>query len=156
MQIKIITVGKPRDQNILAVVEKYIKRLRYYSNISVTYVKEMKVTSGRNKVEILREESARICKKLDDRDFLITLVRRGKSFSSESFADFINKKYMGNKKSLVFIIGGPLGLDEKLIKQSHLSLSFSPMTYPHELSLIVLSEQLYRAFTILRGEKYHK
>jgi len=156
MQIKILTVGKPRNQNISAIVEKFIKRLSHYTNISVVHVKEMKVTSGRKKIEILRGEREQICNKLEDKDFIITLDKRGKSFSSESFADFINKKLMESNRNLVFIIGGPLGLDEELINQAHLSLSFSQMTYPHELSLILLGEQLYRAFTILRGEKYHK
>ena len=156
MVIKIIAVGKPRDHHISAIVEKYTKRLSHYTNIQMEYIKETKVTSGRNKVEILRSERDRIYKKIKDKDLIIVLDKKGKTLSSESFANFVNEKLVGSDRSLAFIIGGPLGLDEKLIAQSHLCLSFAQATYPHEISLILLVEQLYRAFTILRGEKYHK
>lgn len=156
IRIKIITVGKIHDSTLSAAAEGYLGRLQRYSDASIVPVQGLKITSGRSRGEILRQERARIGEKIKVGEYVIAVDRGGSAFSSEAFADFIEKMTTASHKALAFIIGGPLGLDPDIITKADLSLSLSEMTYAHELCLVMLLEQIYRSFTIIRGEKYHK
>ena len=115
MQIKIIIVGKIRDRNLAVIVNNYLKRLNYYATTKIIVVKEMKISEGRSDREILKKESERIKEKIDSRDYLIVLHRRGTFLSSKSFAEFINTQMTCGNSFITFILGGPLGLDEELL-----------------------------------------
>jgi len=155
MNIHILTVGKIEDRHYKALCDMYVKRISHYLPVSTDYIKQAKISNSSAK-EILKKESGNLLKKISNQDYVIALDIQGKQFSSEKMAQLFNNLAMRGLKKITFIIGGPLGLGEEILSRADLKLSLSQMTFAHELAFVVLSEQIYRALSILRGEQYHK
>lgn len=150
--IRIICVGKLKEKYWSDAVLEYIKRLQKYVKLELIEVADEGISDS---VVALRKEKERIEKYLSAKDFIVTLEIGGKNFSSVEFAQELESLQM-NYGNITFIIGGSYGLDEEILKRSQLSLSFSKMTFPHQLFRIMLLEQIYRAFKIQNHETYHK
>jgi len=133
----------------------YMQRLAHYSPVTLEYVKAEKI-AGQPDALIMQNEAERLLKKTAPQDFIIALDKNGVGYTSEEFARFFEQKMLHGSKAIAFLIGGPLGLAPEALKKADMQLSLSAMTFAHELALTLLLEQLYRAFTIIRGEKYHK
>ena len=155
MKIKIIIVGKTKSDYLRAGESDYLGRLKRDCQIEFVEIKEEPI-KGDNEKKVVEIEGERIIEKLDSDFFNIALDKKGKQFSSEDFAKLIEEKKDFAGAKICFIIGGPLGLDEEVLEKVNLILSFSQMTFTHELIRLILLEQIYRALEILRGSKYHK
>lgn len=154
MNIKVICLGKTKDNFISKGIAEYQKRIGRYGKLSWTILADVKLT-GSNSVEIVKEKEAEIIlKKIHSRDFVIALDERGKQFSSPNFAKYLERISV-NGKSITFIIGGVYGLAENVRQRADLILSFSEFTFTHQMIRMLLAEQIYRAFTIIKGKKYH-
>ncbi len=154
-KIKIIVVGNTKSSFIKEGEQFYLERLRRYTDTEWVEVKPQKVRKGRSSEEILAVEGQSIEKKFLSRDHIIALEIRGKEYDSEGLAKWIERLSLSGK-SLCFVMGGPLGLSEKILHSADEILSLSKLTLTHEMSRLLLLEQIYRAYTIIRGEKYHK
>lgn len=155
LKIKIIVVDRTRSAFLREGEAFYLRRLRRYANLEWVEVKPAPIKKGKTDQEILAAEGQSISKKLLPQDYLITLDRLGSAYDSEGLAARVEKLAQAHS-ALSFITGGPLGLSREILTRSHETLSLSKMTFTHEMSRFILLEQLYRAFTILNGEKYHK
>ncbi|MFQ5864550.1 MAG: 23S rRNA (pseudouridine(1915)-N(3))-methyltransferase RlmH [bacterium] len=156
MKIKIISVGKRKEKYWQLAEEDYAQRILRYVQLEQLSVKEAPANVIKNIALVKKTEAKAILTKIDDSDFVIALDKKGKLYSSEQFAEFLQDHLLRGIKKSTFVIGGPLGLSEEFLNESDMTLSFSKMTFPHEMAKVILLEQIYRAFTILRGEKYHK
>ena len=143
--IKIICVGKVKEQYLRDGISDYIKRISKYHKLNVIEVLDSNI----------EEERDRIIKYIDNKDYVITLDIEGKQLSSLEFADKIDKTFIINS-NITFVIGGSYGIHQDVKNRSDFSLSFSKMTFPHQLFRIILLEQIYRSFKILNNETYHK
>lgn len=152
MKIIILSVGKPKDVHVVSLAEHYFKRLRSFVPVVLESVPEAKDPLPSKKVE---REGVALLKNLRERDFMVTLEERGKCFDSREFAEWVQASVERTPGRVVLAIGGAFGLSEDVRRRSDFSLSLSPMTMPHELCLVFLMEQLYRAFTLIRGVEYH-
>ncbi len=159
MKITIITVGKLKEKYLKQGVQEYLKRLSTYAKVNVVEVADEKAPetmSEAEMVEVKRKEGERIFKNISQETFVITLEINGKMLSSEQLAMKMDGLATYGKSKVAFVIGGSLGLSEAVEKRSNLALSFSKMTFPHQVMRLILLEQVYRAFRINRGEPYHK
>ena len=157
--VTLITVGKLKEKFYTAAMEEYAKRLSSYCRFEVVEVKDERTPDNPSEVEkqaVLDCEAERIIAKIPKGAKVIALCVEGKQMPSEQFAQLISKSAVEGSSKLVFIIGGSMGLSERIKKISDLRLSFSEMTFPHMLMRIILAEQIYRAFTIIEGKTYHK
>ncbi len=154
MKFEIIAPGKPKNSFLTKGIEEYKKRLERYAALSITYVPDRKIKGNE---ETCRErESEMLLAKISSNAYTVALDSGGKQYSSEGFAQLISRWEMQNIRHVSFIIGGPYGLSQKVLQRVHTSISLSSMTFTHDMVRIFLLEQLYRAFTIKAGEKYHK
>ncbi len=154
MKIKLICAGKTTDPYLMEGIEKYCKRLKHYTRFELIELPEVK---GKTKpVEAVREEEGEVfLSRLDPGDYVILLDENGKSWTSVEFSESLQNKMNRSVASLVFIIGGPFGFSQSVYAIANDKLSLSKMTFSHQMVRLFFVEQLYRAFTILRGEKYH-
>jgi len=150
--IKIITVGSIKEKYLKDAIEEYTKRISKYTNIEIIEVKDEGLVEP-NKSLVLEEE--KILKHINDKDYIITLEIEGKELSSTEFADKLDKITL-EASTITFIIGGSYGLSQNIKDKAKLHLSFSKMTFPHQLFRVLLLEQIYRAFKINNNESYHK
>jgi 23S rRNA (pseudouridine1915-N3)-methyltransferase len=155
LHIRLVAVGKLRGSIWQQAITEYERRLQHYAHFALVEVRDA-VGKGLPDDVALVEEGNAIAQALGTGNYLIALDREGKPTSSEQFAEFLRRQIDAGIRQMDFIIGGPLGLDTKIIARANLRLSLSTMTLPHELARVVLLEQLYRAFTIMRKEPYHK
>ncbi len=159
MKIKIITVGKIKEKYFVNAIKEYTKRLGAYCKLEEIEVSDEKCPenlSDKEMIQVKDKEADRILSKVKDGDYVIALAINGKQLTSEGLADKMNSLALSGKSDITFIIGGSLGLADKVMKRSNFDLSFSKMTFPHQLMKVVLVEQVYRAFRIMKGEPYHK
>ena len=159
LRTDILCVGKIKEESVRALIAEYSKRLGAYTTLRIIEVKDEKTPENCSEVEkakILQAEGERLAAYLEERSCKIVLAVEGKQLSSEAFADYIQEQQNLSVSHLQFLIGGSLGLDEKLKQCADLKLSFSKMTYPHQLMRVILLEQIYRAHKIMRKEPYHK
>ena len=159
MKIKLITVGKIKEKFFKDAILEYSKRLSKFCNLEIIEVQDEMTPDKATDVEnqkILEKEGDRILSKIKDSDFLITLEIEGKKLSSEDLAKKLSSICLSGQSTIDFVIGGSLGLDKKVKARSDFSLSFSDMTFPHQLMRVIVLEQIYRAFKILNNETYHK
>ena len=154
-RIKLIVVGNTKSSFLKQGEKFYLERLQRYSPTEWIEVKPQKVRKGRPKKEILAVEGQSIEKTFLLKDHIIALDIQGKEYSSEGLADRIKELSLTTKR-VCFVIGGPLGLSKHILRRADETLSLSRLTLTHEMSRLVLLEQLYRAYTIIKGEKYHK
>ncbi len=157
-RIRIITVGKLKEPYYTMAQAEYLTRLKVYLKLELIEVDDLPSSEKAGPAQekaVLRKEAAAIKNVISPKDYVITLERRGKEMTSLQLAEFLNQRTFYSEP-LVFIVGGSLGLDDELLKTAKLKLSFSKLTFPHQLFRIMLLEQIYRAVKINRGEPYHK
>jgi 23S rRNA (pseudouridine1915-N3)-methyltransferase len=155
MKIKIIWPGKTRNEAIRSVQEFYLERIGHLVNCEVVEIKEARGISERYEKKIKSFEAEGFEKKSKD-SYIICLSHRGKDMSSTEFAQHLKKVASYTSRPITFIVGGFLGLHEKILKKADLNLALSPMTFSHELIRVILLEQIYRALSILKGMHYAK
>ncbi len=160
LRIKIISVGKLKEKYLKDGIKEYAKRLSSYCKLSfIELADESIAKANSSKAEedkIKNAEADRIKKHIKQGDYVIALDLKGKLLSSEDLASHIDKLAITGKSDIVFIIGGSLGLADEILKMSDFRLCFSAMTFPHQLMKLILIEQIYRSFKIIKGETYHK
>ena len=159
MKITIIAVGKIKEKYIKQGIKEFKKRLSNYTKLNIIEIPDEKAPENlsEKEMEIVKDtEGENILKKLDNYSYVIALDKDGDQLSRIDFANKIKKLTVQGNSSFTFIIGGSLGLSDEVLKKSNLKLSFSKMTFPHQLFRLILLEQVYRAFRINRGEPYHK
>jgi 23S rRNA (pseudouridine1915-N3)-methyltransferase len=156
MRISVISVGKVRQHFIQEGEQEYLKRLRG-TPLAISLVElGLDAPESMSAAEVQEREALELLKKLDSFDYVIALDERGKQSSSKDFARHIEKQLQAGVKSLGFVIGGAFGLSEKIRQRANYVLSLSEFTLPHQLTRLVLVEQIYRAHTMMRGISYHK
>ncbi|GIN21980.1 23S rRNA (pseudouridine(1915)-N(3))-methyltransferase RlmH [Siminovitchia fordii] len=159
MNITIISVGKIKEKHMKQGIDEYLKRLSAYTKINILELPDEKAPENLSHTQmqqIKKKEGDRILDKIHPDAYVIALAIEGKQASSEQFAERLGGLSASGKNSVVFVIGGSLGLSDEVMKRADEALSFSKMTFPHQLMRLILVEQVYRAFRILRGEPYHK
>lgn len=159
MKITIITVGKLKEKYLKDAIAEYIKRLSKYCKLEIVEVADEKTPDNASVVvehAIRAKEAGRILKYVKEDAYVITLEINGKQLSSEELAEKIDRLGVQGTSHIIFIIGGSIGLGEEVLKKSDFSLSFSKMTFPHQLMRVILLEQVYRSYRIISGEPYHK
>jgi 23S rRNA (pseudouridine1915-N3)-methyltransferase len=155
MKIQLWSVGKPHDAYVKAGIDDFTKRLNNYFPAQWQIIPPPKQSASMSDQSQKKAEATAILQLLDKDDFLILLDERGKQFSSPELADTLQKRANESTKRLIFLIGGAFGVDESIFQRANLTWSLSKLVFPHMLVRLILSEQLYRACTILRNEKYH-
>ena len=159
MKITVITVGKIKEKYLKDAIAEYSKRLSKYCKLEIVEVTDEKTpdnASGVMEDSIRSKEAERILKYIKDDAFVITLEINGKQLTSEELADKIDKLGVQGTSHIIFVIGGSIGLGKEVLAKSNYALSFSKMTFPHQLMRVVLLEQIYRSYRIINGEPYHK
>ena len=159
MKITLITVGKIKEKYLRDAIAEYTKRLSRYCKLEIIEVADEKTPDQASETveeQIRDKEGERILKYIRDDMYVITLEIGGKMVSSEELADKINMLGIRGQSSVAFVIGGSIGLGREVLKRSDYALSFSKMTFPHQLMRVILLEQVYRSYRIINGEPYHK
>ncbi len=159
MKITLITVGKIKEKYFQDAICEYVKRLSKYCNLEIIEVQDEKTSenASQREEEIVKEkEGERILKIIKDKQYVVALAIDGEQKTSEGLANFITNLQVQGKSELAFIIGGSLGLSKEVLHRADDKLSFSKMTFPHQLMRVILLEQIYRSFRIIKGEPYHK
>lgn len=159
ISITIVAVGKIKEKFYTDAVAEYSKRLKRYCKLNIVEVKDEPTPdnqSDREREIILNCEGKRLSEKIPKSAYVVALCIEGKMMSSEKFSDHIQKTAVDGNGEIVFVIGGSMGICDEIKESADLKLSFSEMTFPHQLMRVVLLEQIYRAFNIAEGGKYHK
>ena len=159
MKITLLTVGKIKEKYLKDAIAEYSKRLSKYCKLEIIEVADEKTPDNAGEVveNVIRDkEGERLLKYVKDDAFVITLEIKGKMMTSEELAEKIDTLGIRGVSHIMFIIGGSIGLGEDVIKRSDFALSFSKMTFPHQLMRVILLEQIYRSYRIISGEPYHK
>lgn len=159
MKITLITVGKIKEKYFTDAIAEYAKRLSRYCKLEIVEVADEKTPDGASESlenQIKEKEGERILSKVPDNAYVVALAIEGKQLDSEELAEKMEKWNVNGVSHLVFIIGGSLGLTPKVLNRADFKLSFSKMTFPHQLMRVVLLEQIYRSFRIRNNEPYHK
>lgn len=155
MKIKLIVVGKTNAKYLLEGEREYELRLSHYIKLEEIIVPDVKQAGKLSKGELKKKEGLLILGKLENSDHVILLDDKGKSYSSLHFSEFLQQKLNSGLKSLVFVIGGAFGFSDEVYQKANSKLSLSKMTFSHQMVRLIFKEQLYRGFSILKGEKYH-
>jgi 23S rRNA (pseudouridine1915-N3)-methyltransferase len=159
VNISIVTVGKLKEKYLKQGIDEYLKRLTSYAKVEMIEVADEKAPEELSESEmeqVKQKEGERILAKISQDAHVIALAINGKMQSSEQLADSLDKLATYGKSKIAFVIGGSLGLSDEVLQRANDQLSFSKMTFPHQLMRLILVEQIYRAFRINRGEPYHK
>lgn len=159
MRIRIVCIGKLKERYWSEAVEEYSKRLSRYCELEIVQLKEARLpdkASLADEQNVIFEEGQSILKNIKEGSQVITLEIKGKELSSEGLSAYLGELQLEGKSDLTFVIGGSLGLSEQVSARADFELSFSRMTFPHQMMRVILLEQIYRAFKILRNETYHK
>lgn len=159
MKITLITVGKIKEKYLKDAVNEYVKRLSRYCKLEIVEVTDEKTPDNASDAScdaIRAKEAERILKYVKDDAYVITLEINGKQLTSEELAEKLDRLGVQGTSHIIFIIGGSIGLGEEVLKKSDFALSFSKMTFPHQLMRVILLEQVYRSYRIISGEPYHK
>ncbi|WP_058486939.1 23S rRNA (pseudouridine(1915)-N(3))-methyltransferase RlmH [Defluviitalea phaphyphila] len=159
MKITIISVGKLKGKYLRMGIDEYKKRLSRYCKLEIIEVADEKAPENLSKAqeeEIKKKEGQRILNHIEKEAHIIALAIEGKQYTSEEMATKIEKLGLQGKSHIVFIIGGSIGLSKEVLDKANEHISFSKMTFPHQLMRLILLEQVYRGFKIIKGEPYHK
>lgn len=159
MNIKVIAVGKIKEKYIQEGIKEFTKRLSRYCILDILEIEDEKAPENLSEKEmeiVKKKEGERILAKIPQNSFIISLEIMGKQLSSEQLSKKIDDLMVNGVNDICFIIGGSLGLSEEITNKSNFKLSFSEMTFPHQLMRLILLEQIYRTFRIMKGEPYHK
>lgn len=155
MKITLLVVGKTEDKYLIEGIDKYLKRLKHYIGFNLLVIPDIKNTKNLTEAQQKTKESELILKQISNLDTVILLDEKGKKYTSVLFSNYLNKQMIGSVQHLIFIIGGPYGFDESVYQRANGSISLSDMTFSHQMVRLFFVEQLYRAFSILKGEPYH-
>lgn len=155
MKIKLIAIGKTDDKDLNALIMVYKERLKHYIKFELTIIPDIKNVKNLSQKQQKEKEGSLLLSKLHSGDQLIVLDEKGKDFRSVEFSNFLQKKMNSGIKQLVFVIGGPYGFSEEVYKKAQGKISLSKMTFSHQMIRLFFTEQVYRAFTILKKEPYH-
>lgn len=147
--IKVITVGSLKEKYLVAAEEEYLKRLKKHTPINIIEIKE-------DKYDYINNEGKKFLEKIKEDEYVIALEIFGEELSSLEFAEKLDNLLTYGKSNITFLIGGSNGLSEDVLERANMKLSFSKMTFPHQFARIILLEQLYRAYKIMKNEPYHK
>ncbi len=159
MRIRIITVGKIKEAFYRDAIKEYLKRLQKYATVEIVEVADEKTIEQANHAQIdsiKQKEAQRILQQIKENSYVIALEINAKQMASEELAEYIRELGIRGKSSIAFIIGGSLGLHDSVLERADHTLSFSKLTYPHQLMRVILLEQVYRCFRINSNEPYHK
>jgi 23S rRNA (pseudouridine1915-N3)-methyltransferase len=154
MRVTLMECGKTKDAFIREGVGLFKKRVDRYAPFRIETLPDLKNTRSMSMKEVQEKEAVQIMKRIHPGDYLLLLDERGKEYNSISFAEYLNS-LEGSVSHLIFVIGGPFGFAERLYQRADATLSLSRLTFSHQLVRLIFMEQLYRAFTILKGEPYH-
>ncbi|SDR85058.1 23S rRNA (pseudouridine(1915)-N(3))-methyltransferase RlmH [Gramella sp. MAR_2010_147] len=155
MTIKLVCIGKTDKKELEALIKTYQKRLQHYIKFEFEIIPDLKKTKHLDENQQKSKEGELILSGFQNSDFVVLLDENGKQFSSESFSEYIQKRMNTGLKRLIFVIGGPYGFSEEVYKRADSKISLSKMTFSHQMVRVFFTEQLYRAFTILKNEPYH-
>ena len=155
MKVKLIVIGKTKSKFLIEGENEYQKRLKHYCKFSELIIPDIKNGGKLSKKELKEKEGNLILKSLKNSDYVILLDDKGLALTSIEFSELLNKNMVSSANELVFIIGGAFGFSESVYRRANTKLSLSKMTFSHQMVRMIFKEQLYRAFTILKGEKYH-
>ena len=155
MKIMLIQVGKTNEKYLEEGIGNYVNRLKHYSDFSIVTLPELKNAKSLSIEQQKEKDTETILKNLEPNDEIILLDEKGKEFTSTEFARYIEKKQASTRKRVVFVIGGPFGFSQKIYDIANGKVSISKMTFSHQMIRLLFVEQLYRAFTIIKGEHYH-
>lgn len=159
MNITLVTVGKVKEKYYRDAIAEYEKRISRYCKLDMIEVADEKTPDKASELlesQIKQKEAERILKHIREDSYCIALAIEGKKLNSLGFAEHLEKFGLSGKSNIVFVIGGSLGLHESVLKRADEKLSFSDMTFPHQLMRVILLEQIYRCYRIIHGEPYHK
>ena len=159
MEIRIITVGKIKEKYLSDGIAEYAKRLSRYCKLTFCQVADEKTPDKASEalnIQIKDTEGERLMKHIREQDYVIALAIDGKMLDSVELSEKIEKLGVSGIRSIAFVIGGSLGLSDRVLKRADYKLSFSKMTFPHQLMRLILVEQIYRSFKIIKNETYHK
>lgn len=159
MKITIIAVGKLKEKYLKDGIAEYLKRLSRFCDTEIIEVEDEQAPeslSAAQEAQVKRKEAERIQKRIKEGSVVVTLDLKGKMYTSEEFAGRLNSFFISGASNIVFVIGGSLGIDSELNEKASLRISFSNLTFPHQLVRLILLEQVFRAFKIINGETYHK
>ncbi len=159
MHISILAVGRLKERYLAEARQEYMKRLRSYAKVAITEVADEGYAEGisaAREAEVKEKEAQRLQKYIKHGTYTIVLDREGRQLSSEELAGLLDSLALQGKSDVTFLIGGSLGLSREILNQAEYRLSFSKLTFPHQLMRVILLEQIYRAFKIIKGEPYHK
>ena len=155
MKVKLIVIGKTKSKFLIDGENEYKKRLNHYCKFSELLISDIKNSGKLSKKELKEKEGKLILASLKNSDYLILLDDKGIKLSSIEFSEFINQKIVSSANELVFVVGGAFGFSQSIYTRANTKLRLSKMTFSHQMVRLIFKEQLYRAFTIIKGEKYH-
>lgn len=155
MTIKLLCIGKTDKQELDALIQLYFKRLQFYTNFEIEIIPDLKKVKNLDESQQKNKEGELILAKIKNTDFVVLLDENGKQYTSEDFSEFLQKRMNSGLKQLTFVIGGPFGFSEEVYKRANSKISLSKMTFSHQMVRLFITEQIYRAFTILKNEPYH-
>jgi 23S rRNA (pseudouridine1915-N3)-methyltransferase len=155
MKIVLVLTGKTTDKNVAGIAELFISRIRKYNPFEVITIPDLKNAAGLSVHDQKTREGKKILLGTASDDLVVLLDEKGKEFRSVGFSAWLEKSFMLPKKRIVFVIGGPWGFSDEVYDRADLEISLSRMTFPHQMVRLLFLEQLYRAFTIIKGEPYH-
>ncbi|SFN38520.1 23S rRNA (pseudouridine(1915)-N(3))-methyltransferase RlmH [Salegentibacter flavus] len=155
MTIKLVCIGKTDSTELKQLIEMYKKRLQFYIKFEIEVIPDLKKAKNLDENQQKTKERELILSKVQASDFVVLLDEKGKEFTSVGFSEYIQKRLNSGMKQLIFVIGGPYGFSEDLYKRADSKLALSKLTFSHQMVRLFFTEQLYRAFTILKNEPYH-
>lgn len=155
MKIELAVIGKTSIGYLKQGIDEYIKRLKHYVPFEIKYIDDIKNTKNISEDQQKRTEGAKILSLLDKSDFVVLLDEHGKEYTSMQYSSYIQKRMLSGAKKVVFVIGGPFGFSQEVYDRANDKISFSKMTFNHEMIRLIFTEQLYRAYTIINHEPYH-
>ena len=155
MKITLLAIGKTDNRNLQHLIEDYSKRLSHYISFQFEIIPDIKNAKNLSEAQQKKAEGEEIIKRIQTSDYVVLLDETGKSFSSVSFSEYLQKRMNSGLKNIVLVIGGPYGFSEEVYTRAQGKISLSAMTFSHQMVRLFLIEQVYRAFTILRNEPYH-
>lgn len=155
MKIELAVIGKTSIGYLKQGIDEYIKRLKHYVPFEIKYIDDIKNTKNISEDQQKRTEGTKILSLLDKSDFVVLLDEHGKEYTSIQYSSYIQKRMLSGTKKVVFVIGGPYGFSQEVYDRANDKISFSKMTFNHEMIRLIFTEQLYRAYTIINHEPYH-
>ena len=155
MTIKLVCIGKTDKKELESLISVYEKRLQHYIKFETEIIPDLKKVKNLDENQQKAKEGELILIGLQNSDFVVLLYEKGKQFTSEDFSEYLQKRMNTGLKQLVFVIGGPYGFSEEVYNRANSKISLSKMTFSHQMVRLFFTEQIYRAFTILKNEPYH-